>query len=81
MWHFLPRAQKFAVHFTLHGKIFRNFVALKTYPIAGYPNERIFGISCIGLLTHHSCRGSALLYSNFGKTLLWHVPDLSQSGS
>ena len=38
-------------------------------------------ISCIGLLTHHSCRGSALLYSNFGKTLLWHVPDLSQSGS
>ena len=34
MWHFLPRAQKFAVHFTLHGKIFRNFVALKTYPIA-----------------------------------------------
>ena len=55
--------------------------ALKTYPIAGYPNERIFGISCIGLLTHHSCRGSALLYSNFGKTLLWHVPDLSQSGS
>ena len=51
------------------------------YPIAGYPNERIFGISCIGLLTHHSCRGSALLYSNFGKTLLWHVPDLFQSGS
>jgi hypothetical protein len=81
VWHFLPRAQKFAVHFTLHGKIFRNFVALKTYPIAGYPNERIFGISLSLHEFYSSCRGSALLYSNFGKTLLWHVPDLFQSGS